>query len=207
MIVFTRTKHGANKVCERLEAAGVWRGGAARQQEPGAAREIARSFSSGRARVLVATDIASRGIDVTGVSHVINYDLPVEPESYIHRIGRTGRAGASGIAISFCDGGERAALRAIERCRASRWRWSAIRCRQATVARPTGRSAAWSSGATVVRAAGTAGPHNAHITPFTVILFTVMPGDGRTSTTLRASQEVVDGRPPPTMTGADNGCA
>jgi len=72
-------------------------------------------FRSGRARVLVATDIASRGIDVTGISHVINFDLPVEPESYVHRIGRTARAGNSGIAISFCDQTERAALRAIER--------------------------------------------------------------------------------------------
>src|SRR6185312_7777046 len=72
-------------------------------------------FRSGRARVLVATDIAARGIDVTGVSHVVNFDLPVEPESYVHRIGRTARAGATGIAISFCDGSERAALRAIER--------------------------------------------------------------------------------------------
>ena len=72
-------------------------------------------FRSGRARVLVATDIAARGIDVTGVSHVVNFDLPVEPESYVHRIGRTARAGATGIAISFCDAAEHGALRAIER--------------------------------------------------------------------------------------------
>jgi ATP-dependent RNA helicase RhlE len=72
-------------------------------------------FRSGRARVLVATDIAARGIDVTGVSHVINYDLPAEPESYVHRIGRTARAGKAGIAISFCDPSERGTLRAIER--------------------------------------------------------------------------------------------
>jgi len=74
-----------------------------------------RDFRSGRARVLVATDIAARGIDVTGVSHVINFDLPAEPESYVHRIGRTARAGADGIAISFCDASERGTLRAIER--------------------------------------------------------------------------------------------
>ena len=74
-----------------------------------------RDFRSGRARVLVATDIAARGIDVTGISHVINFDLPVEPESYVHRIGRTARAGADGIAISFCDASERGTLRAIER--------------------------------------------------------------------------------------------
>ena len=72
-------------------------------------------FRSGRARVLVATDIAARGIDVTGISHVINFDLPAQPEDYVHRIGRTARAGASGVAISFCDGAEHATLRAIER--------------------------------------------------------------------------------------------
>src|SRR6185437_6065520 len=107
-----RTKHGANKVCERLEAAGV--GAVALHGNKSQSQRVKSldRFSSGRARVLVATDIASRGIDVSGV---INYDLPVEPESYVHRIGRTGRAGASGIAISFCDGSERAALRAIER--------------------------------------------------------------------------------------------
>jgi len=74
-----------------------------------------RDFRSGRARVLVATDIAARGIDVTGISHVINFDLPVEAESYVHRIGRTARAGAAGIAISFCDPSERGVLRQIER--------------------------------------------------------------------------------------------
>ena len=74
-----------------------------------------REFRTGRARVLVATDIAARGIDVTGISHVINFDLPAEPESYVHRIGRTARAGAAGIAISFCDPSERSTLRIIER--------------------------------------------------------------------------------------------
>ena len=72
-------------------------------------------FRSGRARVLVATDIAARGIDVTGISHVINFDLPAQPEDYVHRIGRTARAGASGVAISFCDAAEHGTLRAIER--------------------------------------------------------------------------------------------
>ena len=79
------------------------------------ARRRWSSFRSGRARVLVATDIAARGIDVTGISHVINFDLPAQPEDYVHRIGRTARAGASGVAISFCDAGEHGALRAIER--------------------------------------------------------------------------------------------
>jgi ATP-dependent RNA helicase RhlE len=72
-------------------------------------------FRSGRLRVLVATDIAARGLDVDGISHVINFDLPNEPENYVHRIGRTGRAGASGVAISLCDPGERGHLRQIER--------------------------------------------------------------------------------------------
>src|SRR6185295_2520042 len=73
------------------------------------------NFSRGRARVLVATDLASRGIDVIGVTHVINYELPADAESYVHRIGRTARAGASGIALSFCDGSERGQLKSIER--------------------------------------------------------------------------------------------
>ena len=73
------------------------------------------TFRSGKASVLVATDIAARGLDIDGITHVINYDLPLEAESYIHRIGRTGRAGAEGIAISYCDAGERGYLRQIER--------------------------------------------------------------------------------------------
>jgi ATP-dependent RNA helicase RhlE len=80
------------------------------------ARSLAlRNFSTGKSRVLVATDVASRGIDIKGVSHVINFEMPNEPESYVHRIGRTARAGKSGIAISFCDGQERGILRSIER--------------------------------------------------------------------------------------------
>ncbi len=115
VIVFTRTKHGANRVAEHLDAARV-RAEALHGNKSQSARERSLDmFRSGRARVLVATDIASRGIDVKGVSHVINFDLPVEPESYVHRIGRTARAGAAGVAISFCDGSERASLRSIER--------------------------------------------------------------------------------------------
>ena len=72
-------------------------------------------FRTGKLHVLVATDLAARGIDVDDISHVINYDLPIDPESYVHRIGRTGRAGATGIALTFCDSSERGALRAIER--------------------------------------------------------------------------------------------
>lgn len=116
VIVFTRTKHGADRVADGLEQAGesvsTIHGNKSQSQRE---RALSR-FRTGRARVLVATDIAARGIDVSGISHVINYDLPVEPESYVHRIGRTARAGASGVAISFCDAAEHGALRAIERC-------------------------------------------------------------------------------------------
>jgi ATP-dependent RNA helicase RhlE len=116
VIVFTRTKRGADRVAAGLEDAGesvsTIHGN---KSQPQRERALER-FRGGRARVLVATDIAARGIDVSGISHVINYDLPVEPESYVHRIGRTARAGASGIAISFCDVAEHVALRAIERC-------------------------------------------------------------------------------------------
>ena len=124
VIVFTRTKHGANKVAGVLENAGIqvnaMHGNKSQPQREKALRE----FRSGRARVLVATDIAARGIDVTGISHVINFDLPVEPENYVHRIGRTARAGAAGIAISFCDPSERGVLRQIERQMNSRSRSS-----------------------------------------------------------------------------------
>jgi ATP-dependent RNA helicase RhlE len=115
VIVFTRTKHGANRVAEHLEAAQI-RTEALHGNKSQSAREKSLDrFRTGRARVLVATDIASRGIDVPEISHVVNFDLPVEPESYVHRVGRTARAGAGGVAISFCAADERSALRAIER--------------------------------------------------------------------------------------------
>ena len=115
VLVFTRTKRGANRVSEILETSGI-RVNALHGNKSQPQREKALDqFRSGRARVLVATDIAARGIDVTGVSHVINFDVPVEPESYVHRIGRTARAGAAGHAVTFCDGSERGTLRAIER--------------------------------------------------------------------------------------------
>lgn len=115
VLVFTRTKHGANKLAEQLEDSKI-RADAIHGNKSQTARERAlANFRNGRIRVLVATDIAARGIDVEDVTHVINYDLPVEPESYVHRIGRTARAGASGIAYSFCDADERKFLRDIER--------------------------------------------------------------------------------------------
>ncbi len=115
VLVFTRTKHGANKVVQRLEGARI-HAEAIHGNKSQTARESAlKNFKSGRTRVLVATDIAARGLDVEEISHIINYDLPNEPETYVHRIGRTARAGASGIAFSFCDTEERAYLRDIER--------------------------------------------------------------------------------------------
>jgi ATP-dependent RNA helicase RhlE len=114
-IVFTRTKRGADRVAQHLDAAGV--GAEAIHGNKSQSQRIRAldSFRKGRTRVLVATDIAARGIDVDGVSHVVNYELPETPEAYVHRIGRTARAGASGRAISLCDNGERPLLRQIER--------------------------------------------------------------------------------------------
>jgi ATP-dependent RNA helicase RhlE len=115
VIVFTQMKHMADRVQEKLEKAGIQseciHGGKGQQ----ARTQALRNFKTGRTRVLVATDIAARGIDVDSISHVINYDLPHEPETYIHRIGRTARAGADGDAISFCSARERDFLRAIEK--------------------------------------------------------------------------------------------
>jgi ATP-dependent RNA helicase RhlE len=114
-LVFTRTKHGANRVAKQLEGAGVTAAAIHGNKSQNARERALDDFRSGSLQVLVATDIAARGIDIDGLSHVINYDLPNVPEQYVHRIGRTGRAGASGIAVSFCDGEERAYLRDIER--------------------------------------------------------------------------------------------
>jgi ATP-dependent RNA helicase RhlE len=115
VIVFTRTKHGADKVVKFLERDGVVAEAIHGNKSQGARQRALNNFRNGRSRVLVATDIASRGIDVDDVTHVINYELPNVPESYVHRIGRTARAGAAGIAISFCDASERPHLRSIER--------------------------------------------------------------------------------------------
>ncbi len=114
-LVFARTKHGANKVAESLARAGVRADAIHGNKSQNARQKALNDFRSGKVRVLVATDIAARGIDVEGISHVVNFDLPNIPESYVHRIGRTARAGNEGIAISFCDGEERAFLRDIEK--------------------------------------------------------------------------------------------
>ena len=114
-LVFSRTKHGANRIVQHLDAAGIPADAIhGNKSQPQRERALA-AFREGQSRLLVATDIAARGIDVDGVTHVINFDLPNVPESYVHRIGRTARAGADGIAISFCDREERAYLRDIER--------------------------------------------------------------------------------------------
>ncbi len=114
-LVFTRTKRGANQLALRLSRASI-RAEAIHGNKSQAARERALGqFKAGSIRVLVATDIAARGIDVDAISHVVNYELPEIPETYVHRIGRTARAGASGAALSFCDETERAHLRGIER--------------------------------------------------------------------------------------------
>ena len=114
-LVFTRTKHGADKVVQHLEAAGQPAAAIHGNKSQPQREKALAAFKEGRVRVLVATDIAARGIDVDGVTHVINFDLPNVPESYVHRIGRTARAGQSGIAISFCDSSERPFLRSIEK--------------------------------------------------------------------------------------------
>ncbi len=115
VIVFARTKHRANRVAEQLANAGVATEAIHGNKSQGARQRALKRFRAGEARVLVATDIVARGIDVDGVTHIINYELPNEPDSYVHRIGRTARAGAGGVAFSFCDPAERAYLRDIER--------------------------------------------------------------------------------------------
>jgi ATP-dependent RNA helicase RhlE len=114
-LVFTRTKHGANKVVEQLGRYDIEAQAIHGNKSQSAREKALAGFKRGTLRILVATDIAARGIDVDDVTHVINYDLPNEPETYVHRIGRTARAGASGVAYSFCDAEERAYLRQIEK--------------------------------------------------------------------------------------------
>jgi ATP-dependent RNA helicase RhlE len=114
-LVFTRTKHGADRVVRQLERYNI-RAEAIHGNKSQNARQRAMSnFKSGKTMVLIASDIAARGIDIDDISHIVNFDLPNEPETYVHRIGRTARAGATGIAVSFCDSEERSYLKSIER--------------------------------------------------------------------------------------------
>jgi ATP-dependent RNA helicase RhlE len=114
-LVFTRTKHGADRVAKHLNRSGIRADSIHGDKSQGARQRALASFRSDQPPVLVATDVAARGIDVDGVSHVFNFDMPIEPEMYLHRIGRTGRAGEAGTAISLCDGEERKRLKDIER--------------------------------------------------------------------------------------------
>jgi ATP-dependent RNA helicase RhlE len=114
-LIFTRTKHGADKVVRHLTSAGIDSMAIHGNKSQSQRTTALQAFRSGQIKLLVATDIAARGIDVSGVSHVFNYELPNVPEQYVHRIGRTARAGADGISISFVDDEERPYLKAIER--------------------------------------------------------------------------------------------
>ena len=114
-LVFSRTKHGANRIVKNLGKAKIKADSIHGNKSQAARMEALKQFRAGKVQVLVATDIASRGLDVEGITHVINYELPNEAESYVHRIGRTARAGATGVALSFCDAGEKGYLHNIER--------------------------------------------------------------------------------------------
>jgi len=114
-LIFTRTKHGADKVARGLIRAGIGAEAIHGNKSQNQRERVLAAFRKGEVRTLVATDIAARGIDVDGVSHVVNFDLPNVPETYVHRIGRTARAGAEGVAISLCDGEDAAFLRDIEK--------------------------------------------------------------------------------------------
>ncbi|MDA1008734.1 MAG: DEAD/DEAH box helicase [Planctomycetota bacterium] len=114
-LVFTKTKHGADRVVKRLRAVNMEAEAIHGNKGQNQRTRALEAFRSGSVEVLVATDIAARGIDVDGITHVINFDLPMEPEAYVHRIGRTARAGASGVAISFCAAEEKGLLKSVER--------------------------------------------------------------------------------------------
>ena len=114
-LVFTRTKHGADKVAKDLVRAGIQSAAIHGNKSQNARQSTLLGFKTGKIRILVATDIAARGIDIEGMGHVFNYELPNVAETYVHRIGRTGRAGASGVAISFCDSEEKVFLRDIQK--------------------------------------------------------------------------------------------
>ena len=115
VIVFTRTKRGADRVAERLGMAGINSAAFHGNKAQNARQRALNDFMAGHTRVLVATDIAARGIDVNNITHVINFDMPLDPETYVHRVGRTARKGTTGIAISLCDPSEKSEIKAIEK--------------------------------------------------------------------------------------------
>jgi ATP-dependent RNA helicase RhlE len=154
-LVFTRTKRGADRVARHLETAGI-RVAAIHGNKSQSQREQAlAAFRASRIRVLVATDIAARGIDIDQVTHVVNFELPDVAESYVHRIGRTARAGSQGIAISLCDAEERDQLRAIERL--TRQSIPAEDRRDKAARRPSRQSQASDARSTGFRSASAAG--------------------------------------------------
>jgi len=114
-LVFTRTKHGADKVAQMINRSGITADAIHGNKSQAARQAALRGFKNGRTKVLVATDVAARGIDIDSLSHVINFEIPNEAETYVHRIGRTGRAGNTGIAMSLCDREERGSLRQIHK--------------------------------------------------------------------------------------------
>jgi ATP-dependent RNA helicase RhlE len=115
VLIFTRTKHGADRVVRHLERAGIEATALHADKSQAQRTRALDGFRTGEVRVLVATDIAQRGLDVTGITHVINYDVPQQPEDYVHRIGRTGRAAQSGDAFTFMSTDEISMVRTIER--------------------------------------------------------------------------------------------
>ena len=115
VLVFTRTKHAANKLSEFVTKCGTPAEAIHGNKSQNARQNALNNFKAGKTRVLIATDIAARGIDIDALSHVVNFELPNVPETYVHRIGRTGRAGASGMAFSFCEGEEMPYLKDIQK--------------------------------------------------------------------------------------------
>jgi len=115
ILVFTRTKHGADKLAKSLIKAGIQSDAIHGNKSQSARQRALLRFKQPKPLVLVATDLAARGLDVDQISHVVNYDMPMDPESYVHRVGRTGRAGAKGVAVSFCDRSERSGLQVIQK--------------------------------------------------------------------------------------------
>ena len=122
VLVFTRTKRGADVVARKLDQSGIKTAAIHGNKSQNARQRALEAFRKHQIQVLVATDVAARGIDIDGITHVVNFDIPMDPESYVHRIGRTGRAGASGIAISFCTENERRELREIQKLLGSKVR-------------------------------------------------------------------------------------
>jgi ATP-dependent RNA helicase RhlE len=114
-LIFTRTKRGADRLSEKLHKAGIRAAAIHGDKSQGARQTALSNFKKGKSRVLVATDIAARGLDIDDITHVINFELPDEPETYVHRIGRTARAGKEGVAISLCDFDEKSNFADIEK--------------------------------------------------------------------------------------------